>query len=61
MSTWRQRFVGGPDKGESREDYVRRLNRSRLSGYVAPVLPSVVELYDRITALENRVRELESR
>lgn len=52
----------GRDDGETPERYVRRLNSGgRMSGgYVQPVLPSVVELYDRVGELEARVAELES-
>lgn len=37
-----------------------RLNGGSFGGYITPVLPSVVELYDRIAALETRVADLES-
>ena len=61
MSNWKQRLMGGPAEGESHENFVRRLARSRIPGYVKPVLPSVVELYARVAALEQRVAQLESR
>lgn len=60
MSTWKQRLFGGPADGESCEELVRRLNRSRLKRAGTPLLPPMVELYDRIAALEDRVRMLES-
>lgn len=48
----------GRDDGETPEAYVRRMRSSTMGGYVAPVLPSLVELYDRVAALEARVAEL---
>lgn len=50
----------GRDVGETPEEYVRRMSETSRAGYVAPVLPSLVELYDRVAALEARVAELES-
>jgi hypothetical protein len=44
--------------GESNEDYVRRVNGKLGAGDVQPVLPALVELYDRVAALEARVQEL---
>lgn len=56
----RLRRMFGRDVGETPEEYVRRLNGGSLGGYVTPVLPSLVELYDRLSALEARVAELEA-
>lgn len=50
-STWRRL----PD--ETNEEYVRR----NQIPYVAPVIPSILELYDRVAALEARLAQLESR
>lgn len=50
----------GRDDGETAEQFVRRLDGGTYrGGYAAPVVPSIVELYDRIGALEARVVELE--
>ena len=57
------RRLFGRDTDESAEDYVRRLNgedKGR-AGYVTAVVPSVVELYDRVAALERQVAILEGR
>lgn len=51
----------GRDDGETSEEYVRRMSRTSTAGYVAPVLPPLVELYDRTAALEARVADLEQR
>lgn len=48
----------GRDAGETAEQRVRRLEMNRWNGYIQPVLPSIVELYDRIAALEAQVDEL---
>lgn len=57
MGALRRMF--GQDTGESQESYMRRLAAGSMSGYVKPVMPSVVDFYDRIAALEARVAELE--
>ena len=59
MGTLKRFF--GRDDGETNEQYMRRLERSSTAGYVRPVVPSIVELYDRIAALEARVAELTER
>lgn len=57
MGRFRRMF--GRDAGETPEDYVRRLNSGSLAGYVKPVLPSIIELYDRVSLLERHIRSLE--
>ena len=48
--------------GRDTAQFVRRLSDSPLlAGYVKPVVPPVVELYDRLAELEARVAALESR
>lgn len=60
MTTWRSWF--GRDRDESAEQHVRRLAGQGLQpGYLRPVLPSLVELYDRTSWLHDRVLELEAR
>ncbi len=50
----------GRDDGETAEHHVRRLGVGRLGGgHAAPVVPSVIELYDRVARLESRVAEFE--
>jgi len=51
----------GRDDDETQEQYVRRLSRSGMNGYMQSVLPSLVELYDRIAALEAQVAVLQSK
>ena len=53
------RRLFGRDTGETPEQYVRRLSSSSMTAYVKPVLPSVIELYDRVAALEYQVAKLE--
>ena len=53
------RRLFGRDTGETPEQYVRRLSWSATTPYVKPVLPSVIELYDRVAALEAHVAYLE--
>lgn len=49
-----------PEPDESNEDFVRRLADSRVTqGYLAPILPALVELYERVGALEERQRDRE--
>ena len=53
----------GRDTDESAEEYMRRLNGEDKGrgGYVAAVVPSVVELYDRVAALDARLAAIEDR
>jgi hypothetical protein len=51
----------GRDDGETQEQYVRRMSENGVNGYVKPVLPSLVEFYDRIATLEAQVAELQSK
>jgi hypothetical protein len=51
----------GRDDGETQEQYVRRMSESGVNGYVKPVLPSLVEFYDRIATLEAQVAALQSK
>ena len=48
---------------ETDEQFVRRVDRSPAGSFIGrfirPLVPSVVELYDRIEALEQRVLALE--
>jgi hypothetical protein len=37
---------------------VRRLDNNRFKGYLQPVIPAPIDLYDRIADLEARVEEL---
>jgi hypothetical protein len=47
----------GRDTNESAEEYMRRLNTEDMGrgGYVKAIVPSIVELYDRVAALEARL------
>ena len=51
----------GRDDGETQEQYVRRMREGDVNGYVKPVLPSLVEFYDRIATLEAQVAALQSK
>ena len=52
----------GPRGDESRRDYLGRMARRRFLGYADPhVYRELVELHDRVRALESRLAELESR
>jgi len=49
----------GPKPGESRRDYLDGIARSRLIGYVPrSVYLELVELHDRVAALETTVADL---
>jgi hypothetical protein len=51
------RRMFGRDTNESAEEYMRRLNTEDMGrgGYVKAIVPSIVELYDRVAALEARL------
>ena len=57
MGTLR-RLMTGHDNKETAEQRVRRLDNNRFNGYLQPVIPALVDLYDRIAELEARVEEL---
>jgi len=51
-----------PKPGQSRRDYLAGIARSRFTGYVPnSVYLELVELHDRVAALEATVAELRSR
>lgn len=51
-----------PKPGQSRRDYLASIGRSRLTGYVpTSVYLELVELHDRVEALEATVAELKAR
>jgi hypothetical protein len=51
----------GPRAGESRRDFLERLARSRMMAYVPrSVYVELVELHDRVAALEATVAQLEA-
>ena len=60
MGKLRRMVLGHEDK-ETAEQRVRRLNDNRFNGYIQPVVPAIVELYDKIAALEARIEELSSK
>ena len=50
-----------PKPGQSRRDYLAGIGRSRLTGYVPnSVYLELVELHDRVAALEATVAELKA-
>jgi len=55
------RRLVGRDDGETQEQYVRRLSESGVIGYAKPVLPSLIEIYDRVATLEAQVAALQSK
>ena len=60
MGTLRWLMTGHHIK-ETAEQRVRRLANNRSNGYIQPVVPALVDLYDRIAELETRVEELSRR
>lgn len=52
-------MMTGHDDVETAEQRVRRLDTTRWNGYIQPVVPALVDLYDRIAVLEARIAELE--
>lgn len=60
MGKLRRMMLGHEDK-ETAEQRVRRLNDNRFNGYIQPVVPAIVDLYDKIAALEARIEELSSK
>lgn len=46
------------DNKETAEQRVRRLGNNRFNGYLQPVVPVLVDLYDRMAQLEPRVEQL---
>lgn len=53
-----RRILLGTAVGESAEEGMRRLSKHRWNPYILPMVPAVVDLYDRIAVLEARVEEL---
>ena len=53
-----RRMILGTAVGETAEEGMRRLSKHRLNPYILPMVPAVVDLYDRIAVLEARVKEL---
>ena len=58
MRTTIRRVLFGRANGETAEEGMRWLSSHRWNPYVLPMVPAVVDLYDRIAVLEARVEEL---